>query len=258
MMDEVLKFLLGLYEGAKALFYEDSKVICHKSTNDILSEADLRLNQYFCSVINAEYPEALLIAEENGAAELTDALTFVIDPLDGTCNYSLGLRLCGMQIAVFKGGECMLSLIGLPGFDEVFYAIKGKGAFMNGQRLTANTDIGAADGILGLSDFYAENDRLDFDSQFLLVKSLRQKFLKTRLFGAACIDFTFLAKSNMQAYICYYRHIWDIAPGLLLIEEAGLVYSGVNKDYSYGDHALIAANSPETLELITGEISKLT
>ena len=72
--------------------------------------------------------------------------------------------------------------------------------------------------------------------QLELVSLMQDKFLKTRLFGAACIDFTNLATNKAQAYICYYNHIWDIAPGLLLAKEAGCVYKTLeNTNYTYND-----------------------
>jgi fructose-1,6-bisphosphatase/inositol monophosphatase family enzyme len=76
------------------------------------------------------------------------------------------------------------------------------------------------------------------------------------LFGAACIDFTNLAKNGAQAYICYYHYLWDIAPGLLLVKEAGAVYSGINKPYSFGDHSLIVANNEKTLKMILETINE--
>lgn len=256
-MDGILEYLLRLYDNSMDLFFGNSKILNHKTANDVLSEADLRLNEYFCSNIGREYKDADIIAEESSNSEMTDNLTFVIDPLDGTCNYSLGLRLCGIQIAVFKNKECLLSLIGLPHFSEVYYAIKGSGAYFNGERLFADSSVPASDGILELSDFYSVNSDICIGDQFTLVKNMQSSFMKTRLFGAACVDFTNLAKNKAQAYICYYRNIWDIAPGLLLVKEAGLLYSGIGKEYAYGDHSLIVANNRETLEYIKGEIGKL-
>ena len=256
-MKDILEYLLDLYEKSKPLFYRESKVLKHKNLNDVLSEADLRLNEYFYSNIKNEYPLANIIAEESDNLDLTDALTFVIDPLDGTCNYSNGLNLCGIQMAVFLNKECIISLIGLPYYDEVFYAIKNEGAYKNGNKISVNNTIKASDGILELSDFYRVNDDIEYDMQFELVKELQNKFLKIRLFGAACIDFTNLIKNNAQAYICYYRYIWDVAPGLLLAKEAGMLYSGINNDYKYGNHSIILANNMNTLKMIIDEIKRI-
>ena len=257
-MNDILKYLIEIYEESKSLFYLKSNIISHKNPNDLLSEADLRLNDFFCNKIKDKYNEAKIIAEESENDNLDDNLTFVIDPLDGTCNYSLGYYLCGIQMAVFKNKECILSLIGLPYFNELYYAIKGEGAYKNNERIYVNKDISHQDGILELSDFYEINDDIDIENQYKLVNLLRPKFLKTRLFGAACIDFTNIITNKALAYICYYRHIWDIAPGLLLIKEAGAIYKRINnKDYEYGNHSIIISNNLETMNLILDSYNKL-
>lgn len=256
-MQKIVDDLLLLYDESKKIFDQKFNIMYHKTANDVLSEADMALNKFFCEKIKEKYADACMITEENDNADMTDDLTFVVDPLDGTCNYSLGLKLCGIQIAVFKNKECIISLIGLPYQNEVYYAIKGKGAFFNGQNIVIDNTIKACDGILQLSDFYQINSDIAYDDQYAIVKALHPDFLKTRLFGAACIDFTNIAKSGAQAYICHYYHIWDIAPGLLLVKEAGAVYSGVNKPYSYGDHTLIVANNEETLKLILNTANKI-
>lgn len=250
-MKNILNFLIEIYNESKPLFFLKSEILNHKNPNDLLSEADLRLNEFFCNKIKNKYQDCKIIAEESENDILDNNLTFVIDPLDGTCNYSLGLPLCGIQMAVFKNKECLLSLIGLPYFNEIYYAIKNEGAYRNKERMYINKEINHKDGILELSDFYGINDDINIDNQYELVNLLRSKFLKTRLFGAACIDFTNIITNKAQAYICYYRYIWDIAPGLLLATEAGALYKRINnKDYEYGNHSIVVSNNKESLDLI--------
>ena len=94
----MIDFLKNLYEGGKEILLSASaKALYHKRTNDILTEADLALNEYFVSRIKEAYPEADIIAEESENKELGNKLTFVVDPLDGTCNFSRGVLLHGIQ-----------------------------------------------------------------------------------------------------------------------------------------------------------------
>ncbi len=251
-MEEYLKQLVL---SSKDIFFKEHKSIKHKSINDLLSEADLELNDYFVNAIKKEFPQANIIAEESKNKPLTDELTFVIDPLDGTCNYSMGIELCGIQLAVFQRKEVVLSIIYLPYKDELYLAKKDGGAFLNGKPIKVNKDIKHEDGVLLSSDFYKDNKTISFDKQFELIKDLQGNFLKTRLLGAACVDFTTLATSKAQAYICYYNYIWDIAPGLLLIKEAGMIYKTINKkEYEFGSDSLVVANNQETLELILNKV----
>ena len=252
MNEDIKTFLLETYGKAKALLEcQTRETLAHKSANDLLSRADLALNGFFVSEIKAHFPEARIIAEESENLALSEEFTFVVDPLDGTCNFARGIPLYGIQVAVFEKGECTSSLVGLPCFDRLYYAEKGKGAYRNGERLFLNRDLPASDGVLELSDFYRDEKDIGLEEQFALVAELQGRFLKTRLFGAACIDFTAIAESHAQCYICYYRHIWDIAPGLLVAKEAGAVESRLNGEpYRYGDQSLVLANNEETLDLV--------
>ena len=249
--NEVLTYLSSLYEEAKPRFLSLSpKAIKRKSANDILTDADLAMNEFFVSRLSSRYPEARLIAEESENPELGEGWTFVVDPLDGTCNYALGLPLCGIQIALFHDQDPVASLIGLPLLDELYLAAKGAGATRNGNPLRLDSCVKAKDGILALSDFYEDGD-LPLAKQYEAVASLRSKFLKTRLFGASCFDFACLASSKAQAYFCQYHCLWDVAPGYLLCLEAGAVSCGLGgKPYRFGDHTLLLANSPENLALL--------
>lgn len=252
-------FLRELYEGGRKVLEGASRhAVAFKSVNDLLTEADLSLNAYFVSEISKAYPEAAIIAEESDNDLLSSRLTFVVDPLDGTCNFARGIPLHGIQIAVFENGVCVESLIGLPQFNRVYHARLGEGATVNGEPLRIDSQVPSCEGVLSLSDFYHEEKDISFENQFRLVSSLQGDFLKTRLFGAACVDFTYLAEGLSQAYLCFYRHIWDIAPGLLIAKEAGAKHARLTGEpYEYLDESLVVANNEETLDLILGKAKGL-
>lgn len=252
------EFLIDLVRSADEIFDARYKILKNKSPNDVLSEADLKLNEYFVNGIKKKYPTAKIIAEESENEELSNDLTFVLDPLDGTCNFSFDIPLCGIQLAVLENKKPILSIIYLPNQDELYVAEKNKGVLLNGKRLKVNKDIKHNDGVLILSDFYKDEKDISLDSQYKLVESLRLDFLKTRLFGAACNDFAYLATSKAQAYICYYRNLWDIIPGLFMMEELGMVYKRINGEiYHFGDESLVVANNQETLDLIINKAKLL-
>ncbi|MCR5349327.1 MAG: inositol monophosphatase [Bacilli bacterium] len=250
--DRVLDFLVSLYGEAKPRFLSLSpKTIKHKRANDILTDADVSMNGFFVEAIKKEYPEASIIAEESQNDQLGEGYTFVVDPIDGTCNYALGLPLCGIQIALVYKKEPVVALLGLPHFDELYTAVKGQGAFCNGQRLSIRKETKSEDAILALSDLYSDNEEVELRHQYAAMEFLRPFFLKTRLFGAAVVDFAYLATNKAQAYLCQYHLLWDIAPGLLLALEAGAVASDCRgKPYRLGRHTLCLANNQENLDLL--------
>lgn len=228
----------------------------HKSTNDILTDTDINMQSYLIMEIKKLYPTISFISEEKDNQELSDELTICIDPLDGTCNFSLGLTMFGVQMAIFENKNIIASIIYLPYYKKLFKTIKGNGVTLNGKRIFLNKDIKQTESILLLSDFYPKID-ISFEKQLKLVHNLQSHFLKIRLFGAACFDFATLATSKAQAYICYYNEIWDIAPGLLMIEELGMKYSGFYKPYKLNDSALIVALNDEILNDIKNTFFKI-
>ena len=137
------------------------------------------------------------------------------------------------------------------------YAILGQGTFLDGKKIEVNKETPSGDGVLLISDYYS-NVPVSMDVQFEHIKSLQKTFLKTRHLGAACVDFASIAKKEALAYICYYSHIWDIAPGLLVATEAGCVYSYVDgSDYVYGTPGLALANNQETLDKIVSSFKAI-
>lgn len=228
----------------------------HKSANDLLTDTDLKMDKYISEKLKKHFPTCNLMTEELNSDTILNGFTFVVDPVDGTCNFKNKLDLSGVQIAMFNEKECVLSLIYLPYRKEMYTAILNEGAYLNGKKLHVDKKINNEESILQLSDFYTVNP-ISMNNQFELVKNLQNKFLKTRLFGAACVDFTNLASNKIQAYISYYYHLWDIAPGLLLVKEAGGEVGSLTKEeYEYGDKNIIVANNQESLNIIKKEFEK--
>ena len=250
-MEKIFKKAYKLYMQAPALVLE------HKSKNDLLTQADLNMDTFISKHLKKHYPAFELLTEESNQTANLDNYTFIIDPIDGTCNFVNNLRLSGVQGALFYKNECVLSVIYLPYAKETFFAILGEGAFLNNKKIAINKTIPHTSGILQLSDFYPKV-KISMQKQLKLVSTLQDKFLKTRLFGASCIDFTNLATNKAQAYVAYYYHIWDIAPGLLIIKEAGGVYKTLeNTEHTYNHDNIIIANNEESLNLILEEYKKL-
>ncbi len=233
------------HEAGQELLCQTVRVVEHKTRNDLLTQNDLDTENLIIRRLRELCPDVNIISEEyNPDAEL-EGTTIVIDPIDGTCNYAAGIDLYGVQMALFEGETCVASVMYFPTSGDMYTAQKGQGAYKNGQRIMVNRDIAPKDGILIISDYY-DNIDIPMDDQFKVVKSLQGKFLKTRHFGAACVDFAMMANSNAQMYITYYHKIWDIAPGLLIATEAGCSYSMVDgSPFEYGKPGLVVRSFPQ-------------
>lgn len=224
-------------------------VISHKSRNDLLTQNDLFIEKTIISQIKKSFPDINIVSEETKNDIKLKDYTIVIDPIDGTCNFAAGIDMYGIQIALFYENECRFSAIYIPRSKKLFSAYLDGGAYLNGKKLCCipNKPI---DGILLTSD-YCDDIEVPLEKQFDLIKELQSKFLKTRLMGAACIDFTMLAENKATAYITYYNKLWDIAPGLLLVKEAGFVCGMLEGDiYLPGKVGLVIASDLQTFEMI--------
>ena len=257
----IIKEVKQIFIDAYNLYMKTpAKVLEHKSVNDLLTDVDLNVSNYLIQKLKSTFTNCNVISEENDDDIKTKYLnnTFIIDPLDGTCNYASNNSLFGLQLAYYLENECVLSCIYLPVFNEFYYAIKNEGAYLNDHQITINNNTLTTDGVLGLSDFYSTHP-YHIDKQFNIVKALQKTFLKTRLFGAACIDFTSLATNKINTYICYYYHIWDIDPGLLLATEAGCVYKKTIFENKEGEDyiQLIVSNNQTNLDTVLKIVDKI-
>ncbi len=244
-------------EAGVRLLGQTPEITRHKTANDLLTENDVRTEEFLVERILREDPAAHIISEESYAGGELEGRCYVIDPIDGTCNYAVRLPLFGIQVACFEGGTAKASVLHYPSSGDTMSAIEGRGTRWNGAPISVDRTKKAGDGMLIISDYYGDLP-IPMRRQFALVEALQPRFLKTRHFGAACVDFALLARGNALAYITYYSHIWDIAPGLLAAKEAGCVFAAVDgSPYRYGEAGLVVANSEETLETVLGACRKL-
>lgn len=259
MMKNLIAYCGKLIEEAGELLLKQTVSISrHKTANDLLTENDLLIETFLVNSILEKFPTVNIVSEESNADKPLGGISVVIDPIDGTCNYAVGTERFGIQMAIFEETECIAAYLYFPTQKTLISAVKGEGAYVNGERLTVDSEKSSCDGMLLISDYYG-NIEIPIDRQFDLVKRLQKTFLKTRHYGAACVDFAELVRNRGVAYICYYHYIWDIAPGLFIAKECGCVWSLVDgREYRYGTPGLVVANSQETLDQIVSAYQELT
>jgi myo-inositol-1(or 4)-monophosphatase len=144
----------------------------------------------------------------------------------------------------------VLAYIYAPRFKKIFYAIKGEGAFLNGERISVNTDNSMSNSLLSLVGLshQSKKDKKTFD---YLIDFARENALKVRVFGSAGFEMASMAEGIFSVLYTDVRNYWDLAPGLLLIAEAGgLVINEYGKNYQLGDKQLFAFGNPEVKEKI--------
>jgi myo-inositol-1(or 4)-monophosphatase len=197
--------------------------VSNKGTIDLVTEADIAAEKLIIERIKSHYPRHAILAEESGASgvELLGGKTdwkWIIDPLDGTTNYAHGYPCFCVSIALERAGAIELGVIYDPMRDELFAAERGQGATLNERRIRVSSvdDLNAAMLCTGFP--YNVRERSNFERDFANFTMAAQA---VRRDGSAAIDLAYLACGRFDGFWEDGLNAWDVAAGLLLIEEAG-------------------------------------
>ena len=242
-----LKFIAEAAKEAYKKYVDlDNLTIKDKSKFDLVTTIDLDIEKYLISKINKEYPNDKILSEEtNSTTEVSD-YTWTIDPIDGTYNMANGIRMFGIQISMYLNNDIYLSFIHIPVLGETYYAVKGKGAYLNDKRIKVN-NRNLEHCIVSFGDF-PHNSLVNLETQNKLMLGLAKKVAKIRMFGAACVDFSSVAAGKIDGTILFTKNKWDLAPGLLLCKEAGALIKDLDGDYNKDSYVALALSTEELYE----------
>lgn len=230
--------------------YSNVCEIMSKGTRDLVTSLDYELEKLIIDHLKRYFPKDHIVSEETNPHTQVTGRTWIIDPLDGTCNYANGIPVYGVQLVLLEEKEPILSFIMHPVGDELYYAEKGKGAFLNGNSIKVKKDIPVDQSILTLGDFSKSNFE-SRDKQIELMSQLNDKVLKFRMWGSACYDLAYLAAGRTQGHIMFSKNLWDILPGLLLVREAGAFIANIEgRNFDLEKGTLVATANEELLNLI--------
>ncbi len=196
--------------------------ISHKGDIDLVTEADLASEKLIIERIKSHYPRHAILAEESGEAIVAGATQsewkWIIDPLDGTTNYSHGYPCFCVSIGVELRGRIELGVVYDPMRDEMFAAERGQGATLNERsiRVSAVQDLNRAMLCTGFP--YDVRERDDFARHF---SNFTMEAQAVRRDGSAAIDLAYVAGGRFDGFWEDGLNPWDVAAGVLLIEEAG-------------------------------------
>ena len=196
--------------------------VTHKGDIDIVTEADLAAERLIVERIRSYYPRHAILAEESGASlainEQQSDFKWIVDPLDGTTNYAHGYPCFCVSIALEHQGRIELGVIYDPVRDEVFAAERGFGASLNGRsiRVSEIDDLNRAMLCTGFP--YDVRERGDFARHF---SNFIMHAQAVRRDGSAALDLAYVACGRFDGFWEEGLNPWDVAAGVLLIEEAG-------------------------------------
>jgi myo-inositol-1(or 4)-monophosphatase len=194
--------------------------VAKKAPADFVSAADLKAEQTIFELLTKARPGYGFLGEERGMIEGTDKThTWIVDPLDGTTNFLHAIPHFAINIALSRDGAVVAALTFNPVTNEMFWAEKGKGAFVNDKRLrvAARTRLDEAVLATGIP-FHGHGQHATFLKE---LHQVSQKVAGVRRFGAASLDLAWVAAGRYDGYWERDLSAWDLAAGILLVTEAG-------------------------------------
>lgn len=217
-----------------------------KGPGDFVSHADLRAEQVLREHLLHGRPSFGFLGEEGGETKGAGEYRWIVDPLDGTTNFMHGVPHFAVSIALEREGEVVAGLVYNPANDDMFYAEKGYGAFLETPsmrsrrlRVSGRRQLGSALMATGIP-YQERGDHERFTG------SLRAVMAKTsgvRRFGAAALDLAWVAAARFDGFWEFDLSPWDVAAGILLVREAGGVISDIaGKPYALGGPTILAIN----------------
>lgn len=194
-----------------------------KGLNNFVTYVDKGSERMLIEKLGHLIPEAGFIAEEGTSVKKGKKYNWIIDPLDGTTNFLHNVHPFAVSIGLMEDEEVIAGVVHEAGGQETFAAWKGGGAWLNGKRIYVS-DVPVVSGALAATGFpYNLFDRLD--SYMELLKYIVKNTHGVRRLGSAAIDLAYVACGRYDLFFEYDLKIWDVAAGMLLVREAGGIFS---------------------------------
>jgi len=198
-------------------FYGKELTCTEKKGGGFVTEADLAAEKFLMAQLAKLLPEADFVAEESGTSG-NGRYRWVIDPLDGTTNFSIGFPLFAIAVALTDNNQVIFGAIFIPMTDEFFWAQRGKGAWLNAHKIQVSNPDDFGKAIIGacLPYDWRERSNLVQASQGIL-----QEAYATRRTGSSCVDLAYVACGRFDGVFSSRFQWWDVASGIILVQEAG-------------------------------------
>jgi len=193
-----------------------------KSRNDFVSDVDRGAEAEIVHIIRKAHPDHAILAEEGGPSGEND-FTWIIDPLDGTTNFLHRFPHFAVSIGVQQKDKMLLGVIYAPCTNDLYVAIRGGGAVLNSRKIRVSKTTNLDDSLVGTG--VPIRSGVNLDKYIPQLRVIVEKTSGVRRAGAAALDLAYVACGRLDAFWELGLQPWDMAAGLLMVEEAGGVVS---------------------------------
>ena len=224
---------------------ETIEIECKEGIGNIVTQYDKKVQNELKEILLKLLPNSSFIGEENDYGTIANSdYTFIVDPIDGTTNFSRELSLSAISVALLKDGKPYIGVCYNPYIDEMFVAQKGKGAYLNGNIIhVSNKKLQEGLLLTGNAPYYADMR----EKSLITLNKLAMIASDFRRFGSAVIELCTIASGRAELYFELKVQPWDFAAGMLILEEAGGKVTQMNGENMEFDKAIsiFASNNQE-------------
>lgn len=232
MKNTLMKAALESGKILKENFGGTYKISSKEIVSNLVTEIDKRSEMKIFEIIKQDFPGHYILSEEAGALIQDSEYKWIIDPIDGTVNYAHSIPLSCVSIAVERNGEVVMGAVYNPMSGEFFFSEKGKGAFLNDEKISVSVCEDFERSLLVTGFPYNSSsytpDPVSIFKKFIL------KDIPIRRLGSAALDLCWTACGRFEGFWEYNLNAWDVAAGYLIVKEAG----GLVTDLSGGKYSI--------------------
>jgi myo-inositol-1(or 4)-monophosphatase len=255
-MTKLLEKVITAVRSAADLMKDRSFTVEAKGDKDnLVTSNDKRVQTYLYGELERILPDSGFFGEEDVTSFEEGEHVWIVDPIDGTTNYARGIRDCAISVGLEHAGEPVLGVVYCPYQDELFYAERGCGAYLNGTRIHVS-DKPFENGLLCTAfSVYRKNLA---DTCMSIVRDAYAECADFRRFGSAAAELCYLAAGRCDLYFEIRVFPWDFAGASVILSEAGgcLCSLGGNAPSLRAPTPLIAANNRKNLDRMLSHVEK--
>lgn len=213
-----------------------------KGAADFVTGVDYAVEQFVLVELTKHFPDAAVLSEEGGVQFEESEYTFVLDPVDGTTNLIHRYRQSAVSLGLLHNGKPYAGVVYNPFSGELFWAVRGEGAFFNGERMRVSEEKNISGAVITIGTMpYL---KMYADRNFEMFKRIYVDAVDIRRSGSSALDLCYTADGRCEAFFERGLKAWDFAAGSIILTEAGGKISGWNGeelDY-YSEQSILASN----------------
>ncbi|MEO8151474.1 MAG: inositol monophosphatase family protein [Rhizobacter sp.] len=223
----------------------DQLKVTTKSANDFVTEVDQKAEEVVIETLLTAYPGHGILAEESGRTHgaKNSEYVWIIDPLDGTTNFIHGFPVYSVSIALAFRDQVQQAVVYDPTRNDLFYASKGRGAFMNDKRLRVSKRTRMSESLIGTGFPFRKGDNLK--RYMKMLEEIMQNCAGVRRPGSAALDLCYVASGHYDGFFETGLSPWDIAAGSLMVTEAGGLIGNFTGEPNFMYQREVVAGNPK-------------